>query len=209
SASTPGSLRPSRNSRNAPPAVEMYPMRSATPAWVTAATVSPPPTTENADASATARASPSVPAANAGRSNTPMGPFHTMVRAPLSAPANRSTVRGPMSRPIWSAGISRMPTARPRPLSGPSATLAPTGRQRLLQPAPGGGRWQVPRDGGDRRVRAVRGREGIVHVALAERGKGPGEVVVVGFLLGVEAQVLEEEHLTRRHPERPLERLGA
>src|SRR5215831_752456 len=127
SASTPGSLRPSRNSRNAPPAVEIYPILSVTPAWVTAATVSPPPITVNADAPATTRASASVPAAKAGRSKTPIGPFHTMVRAPLSAAVKRSTVRGPMSRPIWSAGISRIPTVRPRGLSRPSATTASSG----------------------------------------------------------------------------------
>src|SRR5262249_28936769 len=55
-ASTPGSVRPSRNSRNAPPAVEMYPIRSATRARFTEATVSPPPMTENARLSTTARA---------------------------------------------------------------------------------------------------------------------------------------------------------
>src|SRR5712692_9115948 len=46
SASTPGSLRPARNSREAPPPVEMCETLSATPAWCTAATESPPPTIE-------------------------------------------------------------------------------------------------------------------------------------------------------------------
>src|SRR5215470_7160473 len=127
SASTPGSLRPSRNSRNAPPAVEIYLIFSVTPAWVTAATVSPPPITVNADAPATARASARVPAAKAGRSKTPMGPFHTIVRAPPRAAVKRSTVWGPMSSPIWPAGISRIPTVRPRGLSRPSATTASSG----------------------------------------------------------------------------------
>src|SRR6185437_5477618 len=42
SAATPGSSLPSRNSRLAPPPVEMCEMRSATPAACTAATESPP-----------------------------------------------------------------------------------------------------------------------------------------------------------------------
>ena len=41
---TPGSVRPPRNSSEAPPPVEMCVMRSATPAFVTAAIESPPPT---------------------------------------------------------------------------------------------------------------------------------------------------------------------
>src|SRR6267142_84072 len=46
SASTPGSLRPPRNSREAPPPVEMCEILPATPDWWTAATASPPPTIE-------------------------------------------------------------------------------------------------------------------------------------------------------------------
>src|SRR6266478_9969467 len=41
-ASTPGSLRPPRNSREAPPPVEICEILSATPDWWTAATESPP-----------------------------------------------------------------------------------------------------------------------------------------------------------------------
>jgi hypothetical protein len=43
---TPGSVRPSIHSRKAPPAVETKLKSSATPAWLSAATVSPPPATE-------------------------------------------------------------------------------------------------------------------------------------------------------------------
>ena len=43
SAATPGSVRPPRNSSDAPPPVEMCVMRSATPAFLTAAIESPPP----------------------------------------------------------------------------------------------------------------------------------------------------------------------
>ena len=46
SAATPGSVRPSIHSRNAPPAVETKVKSCATPAWLSAATVSPPPATE-------------------------------------------------------------------------------------------------------------------------------------------------------------------
>jgi hypothetical protein len=42
-AATPGSVRPSRSSREAPPPVEMWLMRCATPAFSTAHTESPPP----------------------------------------------------------------------------------------------------------------------------------------------------------------------
>src|SRR5258708_40012147 len=45
-ASTPGNFFPSRNSREAPPPVEMCEILSATPAARTAATESPPPTIE-------------------------------------------------------------------------------------------------------------------------------------------------------------------
>src|SRR2546426_2923337 len=126
-ASTPGSLRPSRNSRKAPPAVERYPIRSATPARRTAASVSPPPTTENPRTPATASATPCVPSAKGGRSKTPIGPFQTTVRAVRTRSPKLRTVAGPMSSPIRSAGISRMPTARPLSLSTRAATTASTG----------------------------------------------------------------------------------
>src|SRR6266849_6252740 len=83
-ASTPGSLRPPRNSREAPPPVEMCEILPATPDWWTAATESPPPTMEVAPlvvAAATALATSRVPFAKAGISKTPMGPFQTMVLA--------------------------------------------------------------------------------------------------------------------------------
>src|SRR5262249_35249251 len=51
SAATPGSVRPSIHSRNAPPAVETKVKSCATPAWLSAATVSPPPATETKDPS--------------------------------------------------------------------------------------------------------------------------------------------------------------
>ncbi len=48
SASTPGNFLPSRNSSEAPPPVEIWVILSATPAALTAATLSPPPTMETA-----------------------------------------------------------------------------------------------------------------------------------------------------------------
>ena len=54
---------------------------SARPNWLTAATESPPPTTVVPLQSATAFATSCVPPANAGNSNTPMGPFQITVFA--------------------------------------------------------------------------------------------------------------------------------
>src|SRR5262249_11170300 len=81
SAALPGIVFPAMNSSDAPPPVEMWLTLPAPPAWFTAATESPPPTTVRPRQAATARATASVPAANAGRSNTPIGPFQNTVRA--------------------------------------------------------------------------------------------------------------------------------
>ena len=62
-------------------------MRSATPAFFTAAIESPPPMMVVPFTAATACATPIVPAAKASISNTPIGPFHTTVWAPLRASA--------------------------------------------------------------------------------------------------------------------------
>ena len=80
-----------------------------------AASVSPPPAIENALLSAMARAMPSVPLAKASNSNTPTGPFHTIVPAALSMAARRAVVSGPMSRikssPATSAAAFTVATA--------------------------------------------------------------------------------------------------
>src|SRR6185437_14434610 len=81
SAVTAGNSLPSRNSRKAPPPVEMYDTLLSMPYLSTAARVSPPPAIENALDAAMARASVSVPLPNASNSNTPTGPFHTTVPA--------------------------------------------------------------------------------------------------------------------------------
>src|SRR5882724_563702 len=102
-ASTPGSLAPPRNSREAPPPVEMWEILLETPDWWTAATESPPPTMEVAPAvvaAATALAISRVPLAKPGISNTPIGPFQTMVLALAISATYVAAVFGPMSSPI-------------------------------------------------------------------------------------------------------------
>src|SRR5207249_4568143 len=97
SASTPGSFMPDKNSSDAPPPVEICVILDATPACVTAATESPPPTIDVARDVATARAISSVPWANCGISKTPMGPFQTIVFERAISRANSARVAGPMS----------------------------------------------------------------------------------------------------------------
>src|SRR5690349_18270377 len=64
SIATAGSVFPSTNSRNAPPPVEIYEMPSSTPYFSIAASVSPPPASENAGDFATACAMAFVPSPN-------------------------------------------------------------------------------------------------------------------------------------------------
>src|SRR6218665_2877786 len=70
-----------------------------------AASVSPPPAMLNAADSAIARAMVRVPPSNAANSNTPTGPFQTMVPAHSSCRARRAAVSGPMSK-IMSSGAT-------------------------------------------------------------------------------------------------------
>ena len=63
-------------------------------------------------------------------------------------------------------------------------------RQLLLHEQPGDG-GQVRGHAHGRGVRAVRGAEGVIHVEIAQGGQSAGEGRVIGFLLGVEAQVLQ------------------
>jgi hypothetical protein len=57
--------------------VETWSILSARPIWVTAATLSPPPTIEVPALSARRAAMASVPCANGSISKTPMGPFQS------------------------------------------------------------------------------------------------------------------------------------
>src|SRR5699024_4007279 len=108
----PGSSRPSRNSREAPPPVEMWVILSAKPSFSTAAAESPPPMMEIALLSATACATAMVPFAKFSHSETPIGPFQTTVPALATASAKSARVFGPMSRPIQPSGISSESTIR-------------------------------------------------------------------------------------------------
>ena len=87
-AATPGRTLPSSSSREAPPPVEMCDIFSATPAYSTADTESPPPMMVMHPlgvSSARQSAMPRVPLAKASISNTPMGPFQTTVLHSFSA----------------------------------------------------------------------------------------------------------------------------
>src|SRR5664280_868208 len=126
-AATPGRVSPARNSSAAPPPVETWESLAASPACCTAATLSPPPTTVNAALAASAVAMASVPAANAGFSNTPAGPFQNTVRAVAMTFAMRSRVAGPMSR-IISCGPTAPTAAVCAGASVPVATTASVGR---------------------------------------------------------------------------------
>src|SRR5699024_6994075 len=110
SASSPGRVLPSRYSRLAPPPVEMWPKSSsAKPRLRTAAAESPPPTTVRRSCSAVpevpvkAVATAFVPAARAGNSNTPIGPFQNTGGEAAMISAEARADSGPMSRPIPSA----------------------------------------------------------------------------------------------------------
>ncbi len=81
-------------------------MSASMPYLAIAASVSPPPAMLNAGLAAMARATVSVPWAKASNSNTPTGPFQTMVPAALSCSARCAAVCGPMSRIRSSAATS-------------------------------------------------------------------------------------------------------
>mmetsp|Transcript_10101 Transcript_10101/g.19545 ORF Transcript_10101/g.19545 Transcript_10101/m.19545 type:complete len:287 (+) Transcript_10101:777-1637(+) len=108
-AATPGSTRPSRSSREAPPPVEMWDILGPRPAASTAATESPPPmmvVVPEAVSSASFCATTFVPSAKFFHSNTPMGPFQTMSLQSESLSAISLLVSGPLSRPIQPSSIS-------------------------------------------------------------------------------------------------------
>src|SRR3954452_7060550 len=106
SASTPGSVRPSMSSSDAPPPVETWSTSSSSPNFAIAAPLSPPPTTVVPSVRATASATARVPAANGSSSKAPIGPFQNTVPAPAIASAYALAVRGPTSRPIHPSGTS-------------------------------------------------------------------------------------------------------
>src|ERR1700760_2561401 len=99
----------------------------------TAAAESPPPTTLNAPlavAAAITLATPLVPAAKAGNSKTPIGPFQKMVSALVSSVVNLMTDPGPMSSPILPSGIASAATSCDgESAANLSATTKSTGRR--------------------------------------------------------------------------------
>ena len=46
-------------------------------------------------------------------------------------------------------------------------------------------------------VRPMGGAERVVHIDLAQRGQLAGKVRIVGFLFGMESQILQEQYLAR------------
>src|SRR5205085_9659367 len=111
-AATPGSSFPSRSSSAAPPPVETHETRSVRPNSASARAESAPPTTEYPSACATASATAFVPSAKRGHSNTPIGPFQKIVRAPAIRSAKASRVAGPMSSPSQPSGSASYGTTR-------------------------------------------------------------------------------------------------
>ena len=86
---------------------------------------------------------------------------------------------------------------------------APQDLEFLLHEEPGHRRTQVMGDPFDRGVAPVSGGEGIVDVDVAEPRQRPGEARVVRLLLGVEAEVFQEEQAARREGSRRLLHRGA
>ena len=71
-----------------------------------------------------------MPAAKAGNSKTPTGPFHTTVLEVAMASANSLRVSGPMSRPIWSDGMAlEDTTVAGASAANSGATTVSTGRR--------------------------------------------------------------------------------
>ena len=76
-----------------------------------------------------ASATPLVPSAKAGNSNTPIGPFQKIVLALDSSVAKRFTDSGPMSRPILPSGMRSAATVSGgESAANSSATTMSTGR---------------------------------------------------------------------------------
>ena len=104
--SIPGNFFPSKNSKDAPPPVDICVILSSKPAFFTAAAESPPPIIVVASISANTFAISLVPIANWSNSNNPKGPFHTTVLAFFNSSLNILIVSCPISKPSQSAGIS-------------------------------------------------------------------------------------------------------
>ena len=97
---------PSKNSKEAPPPVEICVILSSNPAFFTAAAESPPPIIVFASIVANNLAIAFVPTENCGNSNSPSGPFQITVFAFLISSVKIFIVSSPISNPSQSAGIS-------------------------------------------------------------------------------------------------------
>ena len=85
-------------------------MSSAMPYLAIAASVSPPPARLNAGDAAIARAIVSVPCANASNSNTPTGPFQTIVPAEREDRRQRGGgLRADVEDQVVGADVARPP----------------------------------------------------------------------------------------------------
>merc|ERR1712107_918091 len=106
-AATPGNNLPSSSSREAPPPVLQCDTLSIVLYFLQAVAVSPPPITEIAPSPVTSTILYIillVPASKGAISNTPIGPFHTMVLDLAMAASFSSMDFGPMSKPKKPSG---------------------------------------------------------------------------------------------------------
>ena len=90
--SIPGSFFPSKNSKEAPPPVEICVILSANPIFFTAAAESPPPIIVFASIVERSLAIEFVPIENCGNSNNPRGPFQITVFAFLISSENNNSL---------------------------------------------------------------------------------------------------------------------
>ena len=182
SAATPGSVRPSIHSRNAPPAVETKVKSPATPAWLSAATVSPPPATETrlpslVSAAAVLRQAQPSPCRTARVSNAPSGPFQTKSAAGLEHVGERLDrgradvedhlvgrdlvhIAGAQARRIG----ARIPSRPPRHRADGSCSRRPRRARRSLRFA---GQVMLAERLAD--VDAARGEKGVGHAAADDQ----------------------------------------
>lgn len=107
---------PSKSSRDAPPPVDTCDTSDSVFHLAQQDAVSPPPMIDTQPAfveATTASISPLVPVAKLGNSNTPGGPFHTIILARAIGAANNSRDFGPTSNPKQPSGMPASTVASP------------------------------------------------------------------------------------------------
>ncbi len=124
-------------------------------------------------------ATASVPAAKAGNSNTPTGPFQNTVAASASLAANSSRVAGPMSTPSRSAGNAVTSNTSVLGIGGELGRADQVDRQHDLHAALGRVGQHLPDLADLVRLQqrpahlvALRGQEGVGHPAADEHPVG-------------------------------------